>query len=235
MKTYAIFIDTTNCTGCNTCSYRCIQEFRYHNQAAKGLFRTFVTINDDGLYHKKCMHCANPECVKVCPVNALTKSEYGAVLYDAEKCIGCQSCVKACPFNIPQFDESSKKIVKCSLCAHRIKDGKEPACSEACPTGAIQFGEYNAILGKVKSIAAKKKANIYGKDEAGGTSIFIITKGSPTKAGYPEVKKIPAKKIKKASIENPGIFPLVAGIMEGGLKKLEERKSAIAKEKNSKP
>ena len=53
MKESAILLDTTYCTGCNSCAYRCIQEFRYHDKAAKGLFRTFVQINDDGLYQKR--------------------------------------------------------------------------------------------------------------------------------------------------------------------------------------
>lgn len=233
MKQYGILIDTSYCTGCNTCSYRCIQEFRSHTQAADGLFKTFVTINDGGLYHKRCMHCVNPECVKVCPVNALTKSEYGPVLYDREKCIGCQSCVKACPFSIPQYDAKTQKIVKCSLCAHRIAEGKETACAEACPTGAIQFGELKAILAKAKETAKKRKMTIYGLNEAQGTGTFILIAGNPQKAGYIDVKKGPAK-IKKSSVDLIGVMPIMAGAIIGGLKKLEERKKKIAEEKENK-
>ncbi|HOV90603.1 MAG TPA: 4Fe-4S dicluster domain-containing protein [Syntrophorhabdaceae bacterium] len=230
MKAYGILIDTNYCTGCNTCCYRCIQEFRIHRQAANGLFKTFVAINDSGLYHKRCMHCFNPECVKVCPVNALTKSEYGPVLYDKEKCIGCQSCVKACPFSIPQYDEKTQKIEKCNLCAHRIVEGREPACAEACPTGAIQFGELKVIIGKAKDIAKKRKMAIYGLNEASGTSTYILTIGSPIKAGYPEVKKGPAK-IKKSSVEPIGFMPIIAGAIIGSIRRLEERKRKIAEEK----
>lgn len=231
MKSYGILIDTSYCTGCNTCSYRCIQEFRTHREGADGLFKTFVTINDGGLYHKRCMHCFAPECVKICPVNALTKSEYGPVLYDREKCIGCQSCVKACPFAIPQYDAKTQKIVKCSLCAHRIAEGKEPACAEACPTGAIQFGELKAMLSKAKVAAKKKKMTVYGLNEAGGTDTFILMVGSPQKAGYIDVKKTPVK-IKKSSIDPIGVVPVMAGAIIGGLKRLEERKKKIAEEKN---
>ena len=77
MKEYAILLDNTFCTGCNTCSYRCIQEYRYHDQASKGLFRTFVKINDEGLYQKRCMHCQEPTCVANCPVKALTSQVMG--------------------------------------------------------------------------------------------------------------------------------------------------------------
>ncbi len=79
MKRYAILLDDTFCTGCNSCAYRCIQEFRYHDQASKGLFRTFVQINDDGLYQKRCMHCLEPDCVENCPVKALTRPASGSV------------------------------------------------------------------------------------------------------------------------------------------------------------
>jgi formate dehydrogenase iron-sulfur subunit len=228
MKEYAILIDSTYCTACNTCSYRCIQEFRYHSQAAKGLFRTFVAANDDGTYHKRCMHCLEPECVKQCPVNALTKTEYGPVLYSIQTCIGCQTCVKVCPFSIPQFDEATKKIVKCSLCAHRVGDGKQPACVEACPTGALQFGEYKAIMTRAKDLAAKGKLTVYGMQEAGGTHLFVIAKGDPVKAGYPAV----AKMAMKTSSSLDGLkVPVMAGIVLGGLKKLSDRKESIAAEK----
>lgn len=179
------------------------------------------------------MHCFSPECVKVCPVNALTKSEYGPVLYDREKCIGCQSCVKACPFSIPQYDEKAQKIEKCSLCAHRIAEGKEPACAEACPTGAIQFGELKTIIAKAKDIAKKRKMSIYGLNEASGTCTYILTIGNPIKAGYIDVKKGPAK-IKKSSVESMGVMPIMAGAIIGGLKKLEERKRKIAEERENK-
>lgn len=231
MKEYAILIDSTYCTACNTCAYRCIQEFRYHTQAAKGLFRTFVAANDDGVYHKRCMHCLEPECVKQCPVNALTKTEYGPVLYSIDTCIGCQTCVKVCPFGIPQFDEATKKIVKCSLCAHRVGDGKQPSCVEACPTGALQFGEYKAIMARAKDLAAKGKLTLYGMQETGGTHLFVLMNGDPIKAGYPVVAKRPAKG-KTSSLGGLTGVPVMAGIVLGGLKKLSDRKESIASEKD---
>jgi formate dehydrogenase iron-sulfur subunit len=231
MKEYAILIDSTYCTACNTCAYRCIQEFRYHGQAAKGLFRTFVAANDEGVYHKRCMHCLEPECVKQCPVNALTKTAYGAVLYNIDTCIGCQTCVKACPFGIPQFDEATKKIVKCSLCAHRVGEGKQPACVEACPTSALHFGEYKAIMAQAKDLAAKGKLTLYGMQEAGGTHVFVLVKGDPVKAGYPAVAKKGAK-TQKSSVDDFIKVPVMAGIVLGGLKKLSDRKESIASEKD---
>ncbi len=230
MKEYAILLDNTFCTGCNTCSYRCVQEFRYHDQAAKGLFRTFVTINDEGLYHKRCMHCLDPQCVKNCPVKALTKSDYGPVLYSRETCIGCQMCTKVCPFHIPQFDEATKKIVKCSLCAHRVGDGKQPACVEVCPTGALQFGEYQAIKDQALKLAKTKKLNLYGYEENGGTHLFVLAKENFAAAGYPKVAK---RKINVGGVNlGDGLtVPAMAAAMAAtGFKKLADRKDRIAKE-----
>ncbi len=185
MTDHAILIDSTICTGCNTCSYRCVQEYRYHEEAARGLFRTAVTINDGGgPQHQRCMHCLKPECVPKCPVSALTKSDYGPVLYDREKCIGCKTCVQVCPFGAPQFDAVANKVVRCSLCAHRVKAGTIPACVEVCPTNAMQFGPYEEISKRAVTMAEKNKLRIYGAREAGGTRVFILADGDPIAAGY---------------------------------------------------
>ncbi|MCE5211575.1 MAG: hypothetical protein LLG40_08480 [Deltaproteobacteria bacterium] len=233
MKDYAILLDNTYCTGCNSCAYRCIQEYRYHEQASKGLFRTFVQINDDGLYQKRCMHCIEPDCVANCPVQALTKSEYGPVLYNVNTCIGCQTCVRVCKFHIPQFDADKKKIVKCSMCAHRINEGKMPACVEICPTGALQFGEYEAIKTLALKLAREKKLKLYGYDENGGTHMFILAEEDPVKFGYPKVAKKALKR--KAAFDGDLGIPAIAALTVVGFKKFSERRSRIeAEEKKNK-
>jgi Fe-S-cluster-containing dehydrogenase component len=229
MKEYAILLDSTNCTGCNSCGYRCIQEFQYHDLASRGHFRTFVQINDEGLYHRRCMHCLDPQCVKNCPVSALTRSEYGPVLYNIDTCIGCQTCVRVCPFHIPQYDATTKKIVKCSLCAHRTSEGKEPACVEACPTYALQFGEYKAIMAQAQDLAKKNKLNLYGLQENGGTHLFVLAKENPLAAGYPKVAKRTLKE-KKVSMEGDLGVPAIAALAFTGLKKFSDRRARIEAE-----
>jgi len=233
MKEYAILLDNTFCTGCNTCGYRCIQEFRYHDQAAKGLFRTFVKINDEGLYQKRCMHCQNPQCVENCPVKALTKSGYGPVLYNAQTCIGCETCTKVCPFGVPQFDEAKKKIVKCSFCAHRIGDGKQPACVEVCPTGALQFGEYRVIKSLAAKQAKEKKLKLYGYTENGGTHLFVLSKQDPVAAGYP---KVASKNGKSGSLDlgKGSVVPVAAALALTGFKKFSDRRARIEAEEETK-
>jgi formate dehydrogenase iron-sulfur subunit len=211
-----------------------VQEFRYHEQASRDLFRTFVQTNDEGLYQKRCMHCFDPQCVKACPASALTKSDYGPVLFDAAKCVGARSCVDACPFNhIPQFDPVSQKIVKCSMCAHRITENKQPACVEACPTGALQFGAYKEMQTRATDLAKKYKLQVYGIDENGGTHLFVLTKGEASAMGYPKVGKRPLK-VNKASMEGSLVLTGIAALAYTGLKKLSDRKDRVEAEARKK-
>jgi anaerobic dimethyl sulfoxide reductase subunit B len=89
-----------------------------------------------------CMHCADPACVKSCPVGALTKrSEDGIVLVDSDKCIGCRTCLQECPFGAPQFAKSGK-MQKCDLCLDELNlDKEQPPCVETCPTKALKVGK----------------------------------------------------------------------------------------------
>jgi anaerobic dimethyl sulfoxide reductase subunit B len=89
-----------------------------------------------------CMHCADPACVKTCPVNAIKKrAEDGIVVVDRDKCIGCKACLKSCPFGAPQFG-ADKKMQKCDMCMNEIDLSKEvPPCADTCPTKALQLGK----------------------------------------------------------------------------------------------
>ena len=232
MKAKAILLDTTYCTGCNTCAYRCIQEYRTHDAASRGNFRTFVQINDAGLYHRRCMHCLDPDCVKNCPVQALTRTEYGTVLYDKDKCIGCQTCVRTCPFHVPQFDATTRKITKCSLCAHRVTQGKTPACVEVCPTGALVYGDYEEMLAEARKRAAKEKLQIYGAKENGGTHLFVLAAGDPVKMGYPKVAGRALSKARGAGVD-AGV-PVHAALAVTGFKKFSDRRTRVQAETEKK-
>ena len=94
----------------------------------------------DGFAHikRQCLHCIDPSCVSVCPVQAMTKDpETGVVSYDADACIGCRYCVAACPFHVPQFqyDTPFPRIAKCQFCKEQLAKGDIPACAKVCPTG----------------------------------------------------------------------------------------------------
>jgi len=84
-----------------------------------------------------CHHCARPACLAGCPSAAYEKRPDGVVVHRDDRCIGCRYCEMACPFGAPQYDELRGIVKKCDLCAHRIDEGRLPACVAACPTGAL--------------------------------------------------------------------------------------------------
>jgi len=90
---------------------------------------------------KMCNHCAHSPCVQVCPVGATFESPDGVVLIDKTYCIGCRYCVQACPYGCRYIDPRTNTVDKCTLCYHRITKGLQPACCEACPTGARQLAD----------------------------------------------------------------------------------------------
>jgi anaerobic dimethyl sulfoxide reductase subunit B (iron-sulfur subunit) len=91
------------------------------------------------------MHCAEPACLSVCPVEAISKRpEDGVVAVDSNKCIGCKSCGEVCPFGAPQYGKSGK-MQKCILCWPRVAKGRLPACVATCPGEALGFGPIDEI------------------------------------------------------------------------------------------
>lgn len=104
---------------------------------------------------KLCNHCRNPPCVQVCPVGATFATTEGFVLVDAKHCIGCAACVHGCPYGSRFMNPDTGVADKCTWCYHRVKKGQQPACVEACPTGARMFGDLNDPDSAVSKIFAK--------------------------------------------------------------------------------
>src|SRR5512146_1868684 len=153
----SMLYDSTVCVGCRACQVDCKKRSNLkHETDPQGLYEepldlsayTWTLIKlykgEEGpaFIKNQCMHCVEPACASVCPVGALEKLESGPVIYHAERCIGCPYCMAACPFGIPktQWDKTLPLIQKCDFCADRQAKGDQPACTEACPTGALVAG-----------------------------------------------------------------------------------------------
>ena len=92
-----------------------------------------------------CKHCDPAPCLEACPTGAIFRTEFDTVVVQQDICNGCGYCVPACPFGVVDLDEVDGKAHKCTLCYDRLKGGMEPACSKACPTESIQFGEVSEL------------------------------------------------------------------------------------------
>ena len=159
----AFFFDQTRCVGC----YACVISCKQWNQIPPGpvKWRQMLT-TEKGKYPNvsvrflsiACCHCENPECLNVCPVNAITKREKdGVVLVDREICLGgesCGVCREVCPYDAPQFGaEADAKMQKCNFCAERLEENKKPICVEACMTRALDAGPLEQLKEKYDQIS----------------------------------------------------------------------------------
>ena len=132
------------CVSCNACCAACILEngcdiqprniYTYNSEADD----FFPVIN----LSLACNHCEIAVCMKGCPSSALSRDTVtGAIIIDETKCIGCRYCQWNCPYDAPKFDIAKGTIGKCNLCYSGLMEGRQPACSSACPTGALSFSE----------------------------------------------------------------------------------------------
>jgi molybdopterin-containing oxidoreductase family iron-sulfur binding subunit len=136
----------------------------------------------------QCQQCRNPPCVKVCPVKATWKEKDGIIVIDYNWCIGCRYCMAACPYHARRFNFAIPRIAKeeintnmgylsnrprymgvtekCTFCLHRTREGKFPACHDACPTGARKFGNIRDPKSEVRRIIEKERVYVL-KQEIG--------------------------------------------------------------------
>lgn len=246
----AMLYDATKCIGCKACQVACKQ---WNNLAPEstdpqGIYesprdlsgRTYTLIKvseveEDGNWafvKRNCMHCLHPACVSACPVSALQKRAYGPVVYDPKRCIGCRYCMMACPFGVPRFEweKPLPLIQKCTLCFDRLAQGLQPACVEACPTGANIFGEREALIAeaesRIKNNPDKYVNHVYGKEEVGGTSVLHLSPIPFEEVGLPTLdpEPVPALSEKAAIYGTTSTLIGVAGLL-GGIYWLTKRRT----------
>ena len=152
-----IICDPDKCTGCQLCMYAC--SFRYTSTFSP-LKSMINVVNFHPLLNiaVACQHCKDADCVRVCPVRALSQSaEKGLIIVDQEKCTGCGWCVEACAYGAMKLDVNKVISFTCDLC-----DGeREPLCMKWCPTEALERGDLENFRGKIKAYIEKHALSEY--------------------------------------------------------------------------
>jgi formate dehydrogenase iron-sulfur subunit len=138
-----------------------------------------------------CKHCSDASCLSVCPTGAIRRTSLGAVVVDQDRCNGCRYCVSACPFRVVAYDDKTGRVAKCTLCRDRTDKGLAPACATTCPTGAIAYGEREALraLARTRLVELRRQgvreASLYGEKELGGLNSFYLLLEPPETYGLP--------------------------------------------------
>jgi Fe-S-cluster-containing dehydrogenase component len=233
-----LLYDSTLCTGCKACQSACKNANTLPMEDTVGgniwetplelSSKTFTVIKAykegraelkdqvvDGyaFIKRQCLHCIDPSCVSVCPVQAMRKDPVsGIVTHNPDACIGCRYCVAACPYRVPQFsyDTPFPRITKCQLCKEHLAKGDIPGCAKVCPTGATLFGDYKNLTVEIERRKAMKPGElnkfprrtldsgdvqerpaasyieqVYGEKELGGTQVRYLAGIPFEKFGLP--------------------------------------------------
>lgn len=175
---YGFVIDNRACIGCHACSTACKSE----NEVPLGVSRTWVKTVEQGKYPdtrrsfqvSRCNHCENPPCVRICPTGAMYQRDDGIVEFDKNSCIGCKSCLQACPYDAIYIDPETKTAAKCHYCSHRIEVGLEPACVVVCPVHAIVAGDLDDPHSEISKLAAAHPTTVRKPEQGTAPKLLYI-------------------------------------------------------------
>jgi len=256
-----VLVDLSRCVGCRSCEAACNKEQGlpepqkpfddcsvfdeiHHGQKRRTDETRYTIVNryevegePHPLFRKiQCNHCQEPACLTSCFVNAYTKTPEGAVIYDSTVCVGCRTCMIACPFYIPTFKYSSAfdpKIMKCIFCYDtRLKNGQPPACVEACPQEVLTFGKRNDLIQmgrqRIRENPGEYVDHIYGEHEVGGTAWMYISSVPFEKLGFNN--HVPKEPILNGVKDFLSMVPMVLTIWPGlfaGFHLLATRKDSL--------
>lgn len=169
-KKFVMVIDLSRCKNLKKCQEACDHAHQVHPGQHWIKVHSMQDAEQTAPYWQPstCMHCDEPPCVKVCPVDATFKRQDGIVLIDSNRCIGCRFCMAACPYSTRVFNweeppagivpqpaqhqhyscetstpQKKGTVGKCDFCPDMVRQGQLPHCVTACPNGVFFFGDLN--------------------------------------------------------------------------------------------
>ena len=208
-KRLVMVIDLDHCIGCWTCATACKAE---NNVSLGNWWSRVLSPETTGHYYSEpgtgpdgqpvlsflpiaCQHCENAPCVRACPTGATHKRPDGITAQDYSLCIGCRTCMSACPYNARVFNWRDPQVVavegehignaavpvrsknvveKCTFCQERIDQGQIPACVEACPTVARHFGDLNDPNSEVARLIRERGGKVLKEEFGTHPSVFYL-------------------------------------------------------------
>lgn len=198
MTRLAMALDTVACIGCNACTLAC----KVENGSPAGIWMAPVIEREFGSFPEVrkaylpllCNHCTDAPCMAACPTGAIRRRDDGIVLIDPDVCCGSRACVIACPYGAIHYYDRPEPLhtafdrakvarlqpgtaQKCTFCAPRIDRGLQPACVEACPTGARIFGDTQDAESPVSKALATREAVMLGTPLPTGPSVKYLPEG----------------------------------------------------------
>ncbi|MFP5577965.1 MAG: 4Fe-4S dicluster domain-containing protein [Acidimicrobiia bacterium] len=159
MTRLGFLLDSDSCIGCHACTVACKSE----HDVPLGVNRTWVKYIETGTFPDvarkfnvmRCNQCDDAPCMAICPTSALYRAPNGVVDFQDDNCIGCKSCMNACPYDALYINPETNTAHKCNMCNHRLEVGLEPSCQIVCPTEAIKIGDLDDPTSDISRIIAR--------------------------------------------------------------------------------
>ncbi len=183
---YSMVIRQDRCIDCERCKEACVKT----NNVPEYGYRTTILEREIPIGPEEtqrefmpvlCNHCNQPPCVRVCPTKATYKDKKtGIVMMNYKKCIGCKTCMAACPYNARYFNEEKRAIDKCNFCFDtRLSKGEKlTACAAACPADVRIFGDLSDPESRVYKLIHEPERVVWVlRPETGAMPNVYYTKG----------------------------------------------------------
>ena len=176
-----------NCTACGACILACTStnnpEMMYREEkgwkTVTSNIRQIEGVTPQGrptMTLNQCQHCDNAPCVNTCPFGAVYYDDNGLVRLDPRMCAGCKYCVTSCPYNVRWLHPDNGLPMKCMGpgCLDLVDAGQQPACVQACPANARDFGDLNDPSSSVAQTLRTKRSRRLLPNSGAEPKYFIV-------------------------------------------------------------